>query len=182
MPANFSSTAGSAPRSAVFHGSSGQAKDARGVVQGFRAVVTRLFEFFLSPEAIARRRIAWADRTGAEALNLSSMKLVKLPSAIGTLTRLHILHLWHNQLTGLPLQIGRCAQLQELYLSDNQLASLPDSLLHLTQLRHLYLHGNPKLHIPTHLLEPRWEVVKSSGCAAASPRMILEHYFYRHSL
>jgi Leucine-rich repeat (LRR) protein len=182
MPVNFSSTAGPAPRSTVFHGPSGQAKDAKGVVHGFRAMVMRLFELFLSPEAIARRRIAWAARTGAESLNLSSMKLVKLPSTIGTLTRLHILHLWHNQLTSLPLQIGRCAQLKELYLSDNQLASLPDSLLHLTQLRRLYLHGNPKLHIPTHLLGPRWEVVKSSGCAASSPKMILEHYFHRHSL
>ena len=138
-------------------------------------------EFFLSPEAIARRRIAQAARTGAESLNLSCMKLRSLPPEIGTLTKLHILHLWHNCLTCLPPQIGRCAQLEELYLSDNQLACLPDALSHLTHLRRLYLHGNPKLHLPDKTLGRRWEAVMSSGCASAPPREILEHYFHRHS-
>ena len=138
-------------------------------------------ELFLSPEAVARRRIAAAARTGAESLNLSCMKLRSLPPEIGMLTKLHILHLWHNRLTGLPLQIGRCAQLQELYLSDNQLASLPESLQHLAHLRRLYLHGNPKLHLPDTLLGPKWEVVLSSGGTPASPKTLLGHYFHRHS-
>ena len=141
-----------------------------------------IIEFFLSPEAVARRRIAEAARTGAESLNLSCMKLRSLPPEIGMLTKLHILHLWHNRLASLPFQIGRCAQLQELYLSDNQLASLPESLQHLTHLRRLYLHGNPKLHLPDSLLGRKWEVVLSSGGAPAPPGTILEHYFHRHSL
>lgn len=140
-----------------------------------------IIEFFLSPEAVARRRIAEAARTGAESLNLSCMKLRSLPPEIGKLLKLHVLHLWHNRLTALPPQIGRCAQLQELYLSDNQLVSLPDSLSHLTHLRRLYLHGNPRLHLPDNLLGRKWEVVVSSGGAPASPRTILEHYFHRHS-
>lgn len=141
-----------------------------------------LLEFFLPPEWIARRRIAKAARTGAESLNLSCMKLKRLPPEIGTLVKLHVLHLWHNQLTTLPLQIGRCAQLQELYLADNQLTSLPDSLQHLTHLKRLFLHGNPRLHIPEKTLGPTWETVLSSGRASASPQAILEQYFHRHSL
>lgn len=140
------------------------------------------FELFLSPEAVARRRIARAARTGAASLNLSCMKLRSLPPQIGVLVKLHVLHLWHNQLATLPAQIGRCMELQELYLSDNQLVSLPDSLLHLPHLRRLFLHGNPKLHILDPVLGPRWEVVMNSGAVAASPKAILEHYFHRHSL
>lgn len=141
-----------------------------------------LIELFLSPEAVARRRIARAARTEAASLNLSCMKLRSLPPQIGVLVKLRVLHLWHNQLAGLPAQIGRCVELQELYLSDNQLASLPDSLQHLPHLRRLFLHGNPKLHLPDAVLGPRWEVVVNSGCAAAPPGAILEHYFHRHSL
>ena len=141
-----------------------------------------IIEIFLSPAAIARRRIAQAARTGAETLNLSCMKLKSLPHQIGALTHLRILHLWHNQLTTLPPQIGKCAQLQELNLSDNQLASLPESLTHLTHLRALYLHGNPKLHLPDKLLGPRWERVSSSGVTPAPPKPMLEIYFHRHTL
>ncbi|MEQ2006684.1 MAG: leucine-rich repeat domain-containing protein [Limisphaerales bacterium] len=141
-----------------------------------------IIELFLSPEAVARRRIAEAARTGAGSLNLSCMKLRSLPPEIGMLPKLHILHLWHNRLTSLPPQIGRCAQLEELYLSDNHLMSLPDSLQHLSHLKRLYLHGNPKLHLPDKLLGHKWEAVMSSGCAPASPQRILEHYFHRHSL
>ena len=141
-----------------------------------------IFELFLSPEAVARRRIARAVRTGAVALNLSCMKLRSLPPQTGVLVKLQVLHLWHNQLTSLPAQIGRCVELQELYLSDNHLVSLPDSLLHLPHLRRLFLHGNPKLHLPDTVLGPRWEVVMNSGAAAAAPKAILEHYFHRHSL
>lgn len=141
-----------------------------------------IVELFLSPEGVARRRIARAARTEATALNLSCMKLRCLPTQIGLLAKVQVLHLWHNQLTTLPAQIGRCVELQELYLSDNQLVSLPDSLLHLPHLRRLFLHGNPKLHLPDTVLGPKWEVVKNSGTAAASPKAILEHYFHRHSL
>ena len=141
-----------------------------------------LIELFLSPQAIARRRIAEAARTRAETLNLSCMKLKSLPPEIGVLTHLRILHLWHNQLTTLPPHIAKCAQLQELNLSDNQLASLPESLTHLTHLRALYLHGNPKLHLPDKLLGPRWERVASSGARPAPPKAMLEICFHRHAL
>ena len=138
-------------------------------------------EFFLSPEAIARRRIAKAARSGAELLNLSCMKLRNLPPNIGLLVKLRFLHLWHNQLTSLPPQLGKCVLLEELYLSDNQLASLPESLQHLSHLRRLYLHGNPKLHLPHEILGPKWEVVMSSEHSAVSAQSILDHYFHRHS-
>jgi Leucine-rich repeat (LRR) protein len=141
-----------------------------------------ILELFLSPEAVARRRIARAIRTGATVLNLSCMKLRCLPAEIGMVASVRVLHLWRNQLTTLPAQIGRCVGLEELYLSDNQLVSLPDSLLHLPHLRRLFLHGNPKLHLPDTVLGPRWEAVKNSGAAAAAPKAILEHYFHRHSL
>ena len=118
-----------------------------------------LIELFLSPEAVARRRIVRAARAGAASLNLSCMKLRSLPPHVGALVKLHVLHLWHNQLT-----------------------SLPDSLLHLPHLRRLFLHGNPKLHIPDLVLGPRWEVVMNSSAAPASPKAILEHYFHRHSI
>lgn|GEM_PF-2068827 len=150
--------------------------------RGLTAVVNGLMELVLSPEAVARRRIARAARTEAATLNLSCMKLSSLPPQIGALVKLRVLHLWHNQLTSLPAHLGRCVALEELYLSDNELASLPDSLLHLPHLRRLFLHGNPKLHVPDTVLGPRWEVVMNSGTAAASARAILEHYFHRHSL
>lgn len=141
-----------------------------------------IIELFLSPEAVARRRIARAARTEAASLNLSCMKLRSLPPQIGVLVKLQVLHLWHNQLTTLPAHIGRCVGLREIYLSDNQLVSLPDSLLHLPHLRRLFLHGNPKLHLPDTVLGPKWEVVVNSGCGAASPKAILEQYFHRHSI
>lgn len=166
-----------APRFALSHEQSTQ-----GTANGLKTLVMNVIEFFLSPEAVARRRIVKASLTGAESLNLSCMRLKRLPQEIGSLTRLHVLHLWRNQLTSLPPQIGRCAQLEELYLSDNQLASLPDSLQHLTHLKRLFLHGNPRLHLPNRLLGPKWEVVMSSRSAPASPKAILEHYFHRHSL
>ncbi len=141
-----------------------------------------IIELFLSPEAVARRRIARAVRLAAPALNLSCMKLRAVPPQIGALARLRVLHLWHNELTTLPAQLGRCVALEELYLADNHLVSLPESLTHLPHLRRLFLHGNPKLHLPDAVLGPRWEAVKNSGVTPVPAKDILEHYFHRHSV
>lgn len=141
-----------------------------------------LIELFLSPEAVARRRIARAARTEAASLNLSCMKLRAVPPQIGVLARLRVLHLWHNELATLPAQLGRCVELEELYLADNHLVSLPESLTHLPHLRCLFLHGNPKLHLPEAVLGPRWEAVKNSSGTPVPAKVILEHYFHRHSV
>lgn len=67
----------------------------------------------------AEREIEQARRSGAEALNLRYMGLIKLPDSLGALTQLQELDASINQLTQLPESLGALTQLQGLYLSRN---------------------------------------------------------------
>jgi Leucine-rich repeat (LRR) protein len=75
------------------------------------------------------RRIEAVRKTDATLLDLSNLKLIALPEAIGRLTALTKLWLKNNQLKALPPQI-------------RQLTALKNSRLH--QLRHALVSGGGK--------------------------------------
>ncbi len=88
-----------------------------------------------SPEEVAEQRIEAARRSGARTLDLSGLKLTKLPESVGQLSQLRVLNVSRNQLTALPESVGQLSQLQELSVSANQLTALPESVGQLSQLR-----------------------------------------------
>ena len=79
------------------------------------------------------------------------------------------------RLTKVPPEIGQLTALRELWLHGNQLRTLPPAIGQLTALRELFLHENPHLGLPPELLGPR------SGAQPASPRAILDYYFARQT-
>ena len=76
----------------------------------------------------AQQRIEEARREGARKLDLSDLKLTKLPESIESLTQLQRLNLHNNQLKKLPEAIASLTQLQGLELSNNQLTKLPEAI------------------------------------------------------
>ncbi len=68
----------------------------------------------------------------------------EIPSTLGNLSYLEILHLDSNQLTGaIPAELGQLARLEILHLSQNQLTGeIPFELGNLTELRRLNLAHN----------------------------------------
>ena len=82
------------------------------------------------------------------ALELGGNSLAgKIPTSLGSLTRLELLHLFDNGLSGpVPESLGGLTNLRELSLRDNQLTgALPASLGNLTALEQLWLRGNTGL-------------------------------------
>ncbi|MGY3146138.1 hypothetical protein ACVWYQ_003137 [Bradyrhizobium sp. USDA 3397] len=71
-----------------------------------------------------RRRIRNSDSTGSRSLDLSSLSLTALPSALPP--RLLELRARHNELSNLPAMFP--PGLQHLFISHNRLTSLPDDL------------------------------------------------------
>ncbi|MFI4938588.1 MAG: leucine-rich repeat domain-containing protein, partial [Candidatus Berkiellales bacterium] len=73
-------------------------------------------------------------------------KLLSLPTSIGDLQHLRLLHFAFNDLEELPESIGRCQALTELYGPYNNLKKLPESIcnLHLT----VYLDHNHIQSLP----------------------------------
>ncbi len=96
----------------------------------------------------ARQRIEKALREGAIRLDLSDLKLTKLPEAIASLTQLRTLYLDNNQLRELPEKIASLTELRELHLENNQLRKLPEEIASLTELRELYLDNNQLRELP----------------------------------
>jgi Leucine-rich repeat (LRR) protein len=94
-----------------------------------------------------------------ESLNLSSNQLEVLPRSIGELTRLKKLDLKDNLLTRLPESIGNLTHLVFLDASENSLSSLPKSIGNLQGLQKLFLNDNQLTKLPitfnnlTNLLE-----------------------------
>jgi Leucine-rich repeat (LRR) protein len=83
------------------------------------------------------------ERTQIETLVLADNKLLEVSGQIGTLKKLRMLDLGHNQLAHLPDALGDLDGLTDfLYLHDNQLSSLPPSLASLTKLRYLNIGEN----------------------------------------
>jgi hypothetical protein len=86
-----------------------------------------------------RRMEAWRVKR-EEALDLSGLKLLKIPPGLGGLTGLQTLYLWNNQITDL-VPLGGLTGLQALYLHNNKITDLVP-LGGLTGLQALYLHNN----------------------------------------
>ena len=99
-------------------------------------------------ERKAYQHIRKAWREGATTLNLSDLKLTKLPKAIASLTQLQQLYLHNNQLTKLPEAIASLTQLQQLHVHNNQLTELPEAIASLTQLQQLNLNNNQLTKLP----------------------------------
>ncbi len=85
--------------------------------------------------------------------NLSSLAVLHLennrlsgsiPTELGNLSNLTDLYLWDNELTGsIPTELGNLSNLINLYLSQNKLTgNIPTQLGSLSNLTHLYLWGN----------------------------------------
>lgn len=84
-------------------------------------------------------------------LNASNNELQRVPEEIGALYRLQSLDLSGNELHELPTSIGRLAQLTRLNVSRNHLARLPDELEGLSNLRSLDAHANQLSRVPASL-------------------------------
>ena len=93
-------------------------------------------------------KIQNALNTNATELDLSRMRLNRLPDSIGNLTNLQRLSIGHNQLTTLPDSIGNLTILKELYVYENQLTTLHDSIGNLTNLNTLYIGSNQLTTLP----------------------------------
>ncbi len=96
----------------------------------------------------AEQKIEEARRTGTTILNLSNMKLTKLPDSLWELTALQELNLSYNQLTALPEAISKLISLQLLKLSDNKLTALPEAIGKLAALNYLTLQSNQLTALP----------------------------------
>ncbi|MEZ2230843.1 leucine-rich repeat protein [Microcoleus sp.] len=100
----------------------------------------------------AKQRIKQARREGARELDLSDMKLTKLPEALASLTQLQVLYVRNNQLRELPEALASLTQLQRFDLSSNQLRELPEALASLTQLQVIDLSSNQLTELPEALV------------------------------
>jgi internalin A len=89
---------------------------------------------------VALERIREAKKSSASKLNLSELKLIKIPSEISKLTQLTKLNLRGNQLTEIK-GLEQLTQLNELELAVNQLTEIK-GLEQLTQLTKLNLASN----------------------------------------
>ena len=86
-------------------------------------------------------------------LYIKEMGVTNIPSSIGVLTELRLLHLYGDRKLSLPLlktidpAIGNCAKLEELLLNNNDLTTLPDTMVNLTKLKFLSLADNRLQHL-----------------------------------
>uniref|UniRef100_A0A915C440 Protein flightless-1 homolog n=1 Tax=Parascaris univalens TaxID=6257 RepID=A0A915C440_PARUN len=71
-----------------------------------------------------------------------------IPSGIGKLVQLQVLHLSYNNLELIPEGVSRCVRLQRLKLDNNRLITLPDSIHLLPDLKQLDIHNNDGLILP----------------------------------
>eukprot|EP01038_Epipyxis_sp_PR26KG_P010659 gene10659-14314_t len=81
-------------------------------------------------------------------INLSSNKLVSLPSDIGILESLEQMNLSYNMLSKLPPSIGKLKHLMALILKGNNLSILPHEFIYLDRLEQLDLSENIFTLIP----------------------------------
>ena len=88
----------------------------------------------------------WMNLAKLQYLYLFGNELItgNVPSALGNLTELKVIHLGKNSLTGsIPASLGSLTNLQYLYLHKNELTgNIPSSLGDLTSLKYLYIYEN----------------------------------------
>ncbi|KAK0418524.1 hypothetical protein QR680_013613 [Steinernema hermaphroditum] len=71
-----------------------------------------------------------------------------LPSGLGKLLQLEVLHISYNALELIPEGLSRCAKLKRLRLDNNKLITLPIGIHLLPDLKELDLHNNDDLVMP----------------------------------
>lgn len=76
--------------------------------------------------------------TSLEELFVNSCGARDLPSSLGQLKQLRVLHAAHNKITSLPQQIGGLTRLEELYIPGNVLPALPVELGELVSLKEVW--------------------------------------------
>ncbi|HKX26607.1 MAG TPA: COR domain-containing protein [Blastocatellia bacterium] len=96
----------------------------------------------------AEKKIEEVGRSGATILDLSRMRLTRLPETLSQLTHLQWLNLSYNQMTEVPEWLGQLTQLWWLNFSHNQLTEVPESLGGLVRLHTLNLSGNRLKQLP----------------------------------
>ena len=157
---NLSDTQLCAPTGDVFQAWLRGISDKTGVVncaEPDRAILVALYEAtdganwwnntnWLSDKPLSEWYGVYTDDNGrVTQLLLSGNELSgPIPSSLGGLTHLRVLHLYSNALSGpIPSSLGDLTHLQELYLYSNALSgSIPSSLVSLIHLRVLYLFDN----------------------------------------
>ncbi|CAJ0942651.1 unnamed protein product, partial [Mesorhabditis belari] len=87
--------------------------------------------------------------------NNNKLTFEGIPSGIGKLIQLTVLHMSHNNLELVPEGLSRCVKLQRLRLDHNRLFTLPEGIHLLPDLAELHLHGNEDLVVPPKPSEKR---------------------------
>jgi internalin A len=140
----------------------------------------RKASWYLDLSGLRLRRLpeAIGQLSQLQELNLSYNQLNTLPEAIGQLSKLKVLNLTHNRLSTLPEAIGQLSELKKLHLSGNQLSTLPEAMQSLKTLEELYLHGNSGLGLPDQVFGPTYkEIYGYLTRSPKPPREILNYYF-----
>jgi internalin A len=101
--------------------------------------------------AEASSRIQAALQNDERSLDLSGLRLTKVPPEIWQLTRLANLDLGGNDLTCVPPEIGLLENLTTLEIHDNQLTSLPQEIGQVCKLKKLKLQGNILTQVPAEI-------------------------------
>ena len=113
-----------------------------------RADVTRLY-LRGGKEAVGDD--AFADLPRLRELDISELKLKKVPASVFALKTLTTLYLARNELDAVPDGLGQMAALAYLNMDGNRLASVPASLAGATGLRWLRLNENRLQGLPAEL-------------------------------
>lgn len=103
----------------------------------------------------AQERVQAAFRNGATWLDLSELRLTKVPESMSSLLQLKSLNLSDNRLTMLPEWLGQFTNLTNLEVARNQLTTLPDSIKEFQHLEALNLANNHLTTLPNALSELR---------------------------
>ena len=83
------------------------------------------------------------EQSELQTLVLADNGLREISGRLGTLRKLRMLDLGHNQLTAVPESLGQLDSLTGfLYLHDNKLRALPSALAGLKRLRYLNISAN----------------------------------------
>lgn len=82
------------------------------------------------------------------ALDLDSLNLSEVPTAIGKLAELRELKMSQNQIKTLPEELFQCKNIRKLYLDDNQISTISESIGNLERLREVSLSSNQLSTLP----------------------------------
>ncbi|MDW3649863.1 MAG: COR domain-containing protein [Bacteroidia bacterium] len=105
----------------------------------------------LDPFEQAVLRIEEAIDKDSKQLDLTGLKLTKLPKIIGDLPNLELLHLAWNELSSLPEEIGSLKCLKTLHLSSNKFENIPKQITGLKNLKEFYARKNLIEIIPDYI-------------------------------